>query len=312
MTIGYAATFETQILPKTLVNYPNRKTMWIVIAAIAVVVVCFAFVEYRGSFVPNKNYVAPLVSTTSDNGSSTVIADNDWQKVLVGAGVSPSKSGSLDAGTKASQTQPVLTETEKLGQALISKYLQLQQSGAVMSTDTISSMVSGALSNPSIAPAAKVYSFSDIKIGKDDSVNASAAYGQKVGRLFESNNALGNELVYARDSEEKNDPTILENIDPVIASYKNILGGLLSIVATPSLAKTHLDLINAMSERLMVAQLLRNINNDPAAGLQGAGKYMSSMQDFGNALAELKQYLDFLKANFSATTTGSVSGLNNI
>jgi len=39
-------------------------------------------------------------------------------------------------------------------------------------------MVSGVLNNPNIVPTAKVYTFANIKIGKDDSQNADLVYGQ--------------------------------------------------------------------------------------------------------------------------------------
>jgi hypothetical protein len=166
------------------------------------------------------------------------------------------------------------------------------------------------LNDPNIVTQTKVYTFADIKIGKDDSVNASLLYGQELGALFKNNNALGNEAVYARDGEEQNDPTILAKIDPIIADYKNILNGLLNITAPPSIASMHLDLVNAMSERLSTAELLQIVNTDPAAGLQGAGQYLNSLQDFSKAFQQIEQYFGVLKNDFS-TTTHSMPGLNN-
>jgi hypothetical protein len=172
-------------------------------------------------------------------------------------------------------------------------------------------MVSDALSNPNIIPTTKVYDFSNIKIGTDDSTTATLTYGQKLGDLFKNNNnAVGNEAVYARDSEEQNDLSVLANIDPLITSYKNILTGLLNTVSPPSLAKIHLDLINAMSERLSTAELLRVINTDPAAGLEGAGQYTRSIQDLFNAFTELKQYFATRGINFGTTTTSALPGIN--
>jgi hypothetical protein len=286
--------------------------MWMVIAAIVVVGGAFALDQYWNVLPAKTAYSSPVVSTPSINTSNATLADNDWQKVLVGAGVgSSAKNGSLNSGTASTKTQP-LTETAKIGQVLVSDYLQLQQSGQPESTDTIDAMVSQALSDPNIVPQTKVYSFSDIKIGKDDSISASIAYGQNLGALFKNNNAVGNEATYARDSVEQNDPSILNNIDPIIASYKNILNGLLGMTAPPSIASMHLDLVNAMSERLSVAELLRMVNTDPAAGLEGAGQYLNALQDLSNAFGEIKQYFDTLKVDSStATTTSSIPDLNN-
>lgn len=291
-------------------KYPNRKIVWAIIAAIIIVGGAFAVDQYSNVLPAKTAYSSPTVSAPPTN-TSTSIASNDWQKVLVGAGIgNMAKNSSLNSGVASINSKP-LTATDKLGEVLVSKYLQLQQSGATQNADTVNTMVSDALSNPNIIPTTKVYDFSNIKIGTDDSTTATLTYGQKLGDLFKNNNnAVGNEAVYARDSEEQNDLSVLANIDPLITSYKNILTGLLNTVSPPSLAKIHLDLINAMSERLSTAELLRVINTDPAAGLEGAGQYTRSIQDLFNAFTELKQYFATRGINFGTTTTSALPGIN--
>ena len=278
--------------------------MWMIIAAIIIVGGAFAVDQYWNVLPAKVAYSAPTVFTPPAN-TATSIADSDWQKVLVGAGVGNlAENSSLNSGVKSVQSAP-LTETEKLGQALVSGYLQLQQSGGDMSTDTINTVVSNVLSDPNIVPTAKVYTFANIKIGKDDSISADLTYGQAFAALFKNNSVVGDEATYARDSVEQNDPAILTKIDPIIASYKNILNGLLDMTVPPTIASMHLDLVNAMSERLNTAELLRTINTDPAAGLVGAGQYLTGLQDLSNAFGAIKQYFGTLKANLS-TTTGSL------
>ena len=89
------------------------------------------------------------------------------------------------------------------------------------------------------------------------------------------------------------------------------MNGLLATVVPPSLAKIHLDLVNAMSARLFVAQMLRKINSDPAAGLEGAGQYLSALQGLSNAYGELKQYFDAIKIKPGTTYASSIApGVN--
>ena len=282
--------------------------MWMIIAAIIIVGGAFAVEQYWNVLPAKVAYSAPTVFTPPAN-TATSIADSDWQKVLVGAGVGNlAENSSLNSGVKSVQSAP-LTETEKLGQALVSGYLQLQQSGGDMSTDTIYTVVSNVLSDPNIVPTAKVYTFANIKIGKDDSISADLTYGQAFAALFKNNSVVGDEATYARDSVEQNDPAILTKIDPIIASYKNILNGLLGMTVPPTIASMHLDLVNAMSERLNTAELLRTINTDPAAGLTGAGQYLNALQDLSNAFGAIQQYFDTLKVNASTVTaTSSMSG----
>ena len=107
--------------------------------------------------------------------------------------------------------------------------------------------------------------------------------------------AVGNEATYARDSAEQNDPSILKSIDPIITSYKNILNGLLGMTVPPTIASMHLNLVNAMSERLSVAEILRMTDTDPAASLEGAGQYLTALQDLSNAFGAIRQYFTTLK-----------------
>ena len=233
----------------------------------------------------------PGIAAGSFHNSNIILADNDWQKVLVGTGVGSSDKSLIQEKIRL-QFKRLSLKQQSLVNMFCSGYLQLQQSGQDISTDTVNSLVSSALNNPSIVPTAKVYAFSDIKIGKDDSITAAIMYGKNISLFFENNNAVGNEAMYARDAEEQNDPTISAKIDPIITAYQNILSGLLATIAPPSLAKIHLDLINAMSERLIdMTKLLRVGNTDPAAGLEGAGQYLNGLQDLNNAFGALKNIL---------------------
>src|ERR1035437_1293024 len=179
------------------VNHLSRKTMWMIIGAIIIVGGGFVFAEYRNVIPAQTEYTAPAVSAYSVNATSTAIADNDWQKVLVETTPATAKQKSLGGGTTSTQSQP-LTETEKLGQSVISDYLQLKQSGGSASTSTINAIISHALNNSSIVTTAKVYDFSNIKIGKDDSKYADSLYGKGLVTILSKNTLVGDAAVYAR------------------------------------------------------------------------------------------------------------------
>jgi len=279
--------------------------MWMIIVGVIIVGGAFVFAEYRNVIPAQTEYTAPVVSAYSVNATSTAMADNDWQKVLVGTNPTAAKQKSLSGGTRLAQSQP-LTETDLIGQALVAQYLQLGQSGTAVNSNSINAAVSQVLNNPNIVTPAKTYTFADIKIGKDDGATSTLKYGAALGTLFNNNNTQENdEAVDARDSVEQNDPTILAKIDPIITAYKNILNGLLAMTSPPTLAKIHLDFINAMSERLSTAELLRKINIDPAAGLRGAGQYINGLNDLSDAFHELQRYLGTRGINFGTKTASS-------
>src|ERR1035437_5250749 len=81
------------------VNHLSRKTMWMIIGAIIIVGGAFVFAEYRNVIPARVEYTAPVVSAYSVNATSTAIADNDWQKVLVGTNPAATKQKSLGGGT---------------------------------------------------------------------------------------------------------------------------------------------------------------------------------------------------------------------
>ena len=276
-----------------------------IIVAIIIVGGAFVFAEYRNDITTRIKYTAPAISASSIDATSTAMADNDWQKVLVGTNPAVAGQKSLNGGTALTQSPP-LTETDIDWTGSGHQYLQLSQSGTAVNSDSINAAVSQVLNNPNIMTKAKVYAFTDIKIGKDDGATSTLKYGAAVGTLFNNNNTQGNdEAVDARDSVEQNDPDILAKIDPIIEAYKNILNGLLAITAPPNIASIHLDIVNAMSERLFVAELLRNINSDSVAGLQGAGQYINGLNDLSDAFQELQQYFGTRGINFGATTASS-------
>ena len=289
----------------TTLNYPSRKIIWLIIIAAILVGGAFVFAGYDTIPTPAAAPTQALSVAPAEATSTAIATDGDWQKALVGTGIGAGQGKSL--GTEASSEQaPSLTTTDKIGQALVSQYIALGQNGGAINSNTINAAVSQVLNNPNIIPPAKVYSFSDIKIGKDDSQNADLAYAESIGPLFNNNSTKGNnEATDARDSVEQNDPAILTKIDPVITAYKNILNGLLATVAPPSIAAIHLDMVNAMSERLSTAQLLQSINSDPAAGLVGVGRYLTGVQDMYKAFEELRVYFASRGFNFGTAATST-------
>ena len=287
-------------------NYPGRKTMWMIIGGIVVVGGAFAFSQYHNVMSAQIQYTSPSISASAINAPSTYIDDGDWQKILVGTDSATAGMGKSLGTGKASTNNAPLTETDKLGQALFAQYVSIGQSGAAINSDNVNAAVSQVLNDPNIITPPKVYTFADIKIGKDDSMSANLSYGTALGKLFINNNPNGNnEAVDARNSVEQHDSTILTKIDPIITDYRNILGGLLAISAPPSVASIHVDFVNAMSKRLNTAELLRKIDTDPAAGLRGAGQYTTGVQDISSAFTELKQYLTTRGLTFGTTTTAS-------
>ncbi|MDE2188463.1 MAG: hypothetical protein KGJ35_01900 [Patescibacteria group bacterium] len=278
-----------------------------IIIAVITLGIIYVASEYFGINTTRPAANSTIYTSAENTDNSPIAADTDWQKTLTGISGAPNSDNSL-GGLKTTSTTPPdsNTETSLLGKMLFSNYVQFKSSGGQITTDNANSLAAQVLNNQNIMAKPKVYDFSDIKIGKDDSLYATGIYVIKLGDLFNNNQTTGNEAVYARDAIEQNDASIAKNIDPIIIAYKNTLTGLLSATTTPTAASIHLDLINAMSTRLFAAEMMRNIVIDPAAGITGAGQYMNGINQMYAAMTELQKFLA-TKGMVISTSTGTVS-----
>lgn len=174
--------------------------MWMIIAAVIVVGAAFLLAQYRYALSAKTQYSAPLISASPVDGTSTILADADWQKVLVGADPAAAGQGSLAAGTSSAGSTSLST-TDKLGRALFTQYVQLEQAGAANDPNSINGAVSQILSDNSIFQSPKQYLISDLTIGNDKSSDALRIYANAIAILFQTHDAdQGKEIDLATEA----------------------------------------------------------------------------------------------------------------
>mgnify|MGYP001564509174 CR=1 FL=1 len=290
------------------------KNIVFIFAAILLVGGSFAFAEYRNKQAENI-YKAPEIVSSIDRTAQDVDTDSDgmkdWEEVLVGTDPKDPKSKQSSA-VSASPVKDVTKIAEKLepidivSRDFFARYMELRQLGLSADQgsqqDLIEKTVDGIKFNE-----AKSYLASEIKVRADISKDSIKKYGNDVAAVFKKYAIQSrNEGVIAKDALQKNDPKILEELDPVIVSYRNIVNALLQVESPQITSSMHLDLVNGMNSALFVSQSFRKSDVDPIAGLQAASQYLSTGYKVLDAMKGIKSYLIYLGIFYDASEPGTL------
>ena len=279
------------------------KNVILIIIAILVVGGSFVFAEYRNDKVENV-YVAPIAIDSVDTGASEIDNDGDgmkdWEEILLGSNPNDPKSkGSV--AVKSSVTADLtknpaekLSPIDLVSRDFFARYMELRQIGISSDKANQEELAARTLGNI-VLPQPNPYKINEIQTKTDDSKEAVEQYGSEIGAIFKTYGIKSrNEAVIAKEALEKDDMSLLKEIDPIIVSYKNIINALIKVEAPQAMATMHLDLVNGLNSALFLAQSFRNVESDPVAGLQATSYYQITEQSLGNALRAIKSYFTYL------------------
>lgn len=317
-------------------KYPSLKNIALIVLAIALIGGAFFVAEYRNRQAESSVYIAPVVSTSTPQISpelqyqdTDVDGLKDWEEVILGTnprnsdtdgdgttdsreaelGRNPLVKGPNDKAESASASKTVkgeeLAPIDLAARNFFARYMELRQAG--ISGDKLSQeeLAEQVLRSGIVLQTPKVYGTAEIKIKQDDTIAAIKKYGNDVGTVFTTNAITSrNEVVIAKESLEKEDSEILKEIDPIIASYKNILGGLLKIEAPRSISAMHLNLVNSMSSLLFTAESFRKSGSDPLQGIQGTAQTLAGSQGLFNTFRSIKGHLESLGITYTSEQGG--------
>lgn len=284
------------------------KNTALILAAILLVGGSFIYAEYRNDEAKKVYDASPaIVADTTPEVAQELDTDGDgskdWEEVLFGTSPTDPKSKPSSEKPKTTADLTATSSTEKLSnidlvsREFFARYMELRQLGG--STDKASQEELAYITASKIVlskPA--VYKENEIVTKADVSTEAIKAYGQAVGNVFKTYSIQSrNEAVIAKDSFEKEDETILKEIDPIIVSYKNIINALIKIPAPQNMAMIHLDLVNAMNEVLFVAQSFRNSDKNAVEGMQGVQYYLIASQHLADSVNAIRSFLTYSGIN---------------
>ncbi len=146
-----------------------------------------------------------------------------------------------------------LTQTDKFARELFATISTLNQTGTMdqATIDKITSTVTERIQN---SVPRKIFSLTDIKTIKDDSVSATNKYNESLNALYKKYPINGNVLTtlakLSGDEDTNADTQTLAELDPIIKQTTLFIDGLTKINTPNFLATKHLNFLNTL-ERIL-------------------------------------------------------------
>ncbi|MDD5165481.1 MAG: hypothetical protein PHG25_03015 [Candidatus Pacebacteria bacterium] len=285
--------------------YPHKQTLTIAIVCILAVGATTAYTYWQPAPPSSQNLV--VQSTDSIQQDIIGTTTTDWKKQFFDVTGSNTVIKTT-AGQVASDTP--LTLTDKVGRDFFARYIELKQNNLDGNKQLVQGVIDQTLANAQVESAdTKIYTQKDISI--IDAIDAQTihTYANTVAGIIITFGPKKNATDIAYDAFNKNDLSMLNQIDPVITAYKKISQTLIATPVPKPLVQNHLDLINSINSMVSVSQALRNIEGDPMQSIVSLSKYVTVQGNILSALLSMQDYFKLNKIAFIPTESGAFFSL---
>ena len=182
-----------------------------------------------------------------------------------------------------------LTQTEKFSRELFATIAATSQNGTMdqAAIEQLSNSLAEKIKNPVIR---KVFLTSDVKIIKDDSIQAVKNYFNTMNDVqakYPIKESVISVLQKFIIDENNVDSSVLVRLDGAISQTQNIINGILKVDVPQSLVSLHLDLLNAGERLLENVSDIQLFDSDPIVAMGGMSKYEENWNLFNSALNAL-------------------------
>ena len=190
-----------------------------------------------------KDWEETLWKTDPNNPNTDGDGTPDGQEVKGGRNPTiPGPNDSLaDHPLQPKNTEPsqsTLSETDQFARSVFSKYMTLKQGGVPMDANNQAGLVKNILQNQSIDVNANIYSKKDLLLNTDSGLSIKQYANDMAHILMTYSIGSKDPAMIAQDSMQHNNPDEIQEIDPLIKSYSDILAySLTKIRARSSLIK---------------------------------------------------------------------------
>ena len=203
-------------------------------------------------------------------------------------------------GTNAtSQDTQNLTQTDQFSRELFATMAAANQNGSMDQTtiDALGASLAEKIQNPVVR---KVFLTSDIKIIKDDSVQAFNTYFNTMNNIqakYPIKESVTSILQKFAADENNVDTSVLVKLDEAITQTQNIINGILKVNVPQSLVSLHLDLLNAGERTLENVTDMKLFDKDPIVAMGAMGKYIENLNSAQSALNALARAINMKLKN---------------
>lgn len=288
---------------------PSKKVFALILVSISLVTCAFVFAEYKNETDTASTYTAQNQTTNLVAGTIDTYKDTDgdglkdWEETLWGTDPKVADAEKLNKNkTPTAKKTENLTATDKLARSFFSQYMNLKEVGLQNDKDSQENIAKGIFSDTNFVQAPKPYTEKDIRISTTVTLRD---YGNTVGAIFKNNAVQGrNEAAILKDALTADNPEMLKELDPILASYRTIQTGLRNIQVPPAAATAHVHLLNSMSQIIFVVDLFTKTFTDPVVGIQGTALYQQTFQSLQQSFAEVRAIFAAAAITFDQTETG--------
>ncbi len=182
-----------------------------------------------------------------------------------------------------------LTQTDKFSQELFATVAALNQAGAIDQTtvDKLSTSLADQIKN---SVPKKVYLPSEIRVNPDNSTKAIQNYSDALNNIYKKNKPSQTVTdvlqKFIADGNEA-DPSVLPQLDPIIAQINTIINSLVRTEVPQSLASLHLDLINALERLAENVTDIKLYDTDTVLALRAISQYDQNIDLLDKAQSNL-------------------------
>jgi len=197
------------------------------------------------------------------------------------------KGGNANDSTS---TEENLTQTDKFSRELLSTLLTLSQNGTVDQTtiDSLGAALSEKIQNPVVR---KVYSALGINVIQDDSDQAVIDYLKTFDDIHKKYPDLNYGVLDVLQEFVVGDQDVnldaLKKLDPIIEQNSKIIVALTKMNVPPSMANSHLEIINSLERLGENAEDIRVFDTDPIVSLGGITQYDKNTTLLESSLSNL-------------------------
>jgi hypothetical protein len=286
-----------------------------------VAIICAAAVAVTAGYSYHQNQstentgekTVDVVPNTQDTQAENTLSTStdDWKSQFF-SNATGTKTVFQTTSKTDSQQDASNTLTDQMSKNLFARIIDLKQNGLdtnqQLVQDTIDQTIDETVDS---ASKSKKYTTSDITITPNTDQASIRTYADAVATVFMDNAPTQDPATIASNAFDKNDLSLLSQIDPIIAWYKKTISSLLAIPTPRSATQVHLDMINASSQILNVSEALRNIQGDPAQSIIAIGTYTDAQQADIISVENMSAYLNNNHVSFTTQEPGAIFAILN-
>jgi len=277
--------------------------------AIGIVIISGAFyvkntdgTEASGRVVVAQAPERTYIETTDSNNNGIKDWEENLRRKMFETITTPPSTISVDA---EEAYEPPTTFTGKFSEAFLQDYLQGKINGADFSDPT--ALVGNALTAIQQNTQSKKYSRLHVQNIIPDSLEASRAYGNRLGEIMRTRSINNeHEVTILERALDKNDPQELEALLPIQEVYARTVEDMLRMDVPVSLMNTHVELLNAHEAIRTDIGAMRQVFADPLLALARIQQYETDARALFNAFNWLLKNLTATGVFYTSNDPGFV------